>query len=1010
MYNFLKSEKEVTDFWVRNSTFEKSNEQRQDKHFVFYDGPPFATGTPHYGHFLVGTIKDVVARYKNMQGHCVPRQWGWDCHGVPVESLVQKKLGLSRVDIVQNDLVEEFNKTCRESVFGCVDQWRETVSRMGRWVDFENSYKTMDNNYMESVWWVFKQIYDQGRIYKAKRVMPYSCKLQTTLSNSEVSDSYREVEDPYVVVKFRVKNMSKLFLLAYTTTPWTLPSNSGLCVNPNAEYSSVYDETSKETYVMASDLVAKVMGKRPYQVKSTHLGDALRGMTYHSLYGNKEFPVVSDSFVTTQDGTGVVHLAPAFGEDDYRVGQRFNLELIDPLDAEGKFTWACGDYKDLFCKEADDEIISDLRLDNKVFKCGTIKHDYPFCDRTNSPLIYRAVDAWYLKLEDIKDRLLKNNATIKWVPESVGTHRFANWLENAKDWNISRNRLWGSCLPIWESDQGDLVCFGSVAELEDFSGFKVEDLHKDHLDKIVFSRDGKTWKRVPEVLDCWFESGSMPYAQYHYPFENKELVEKNFPADFIVEGLDQTRGWFYTLLVLSTLLFDKAPFKNVIVNGMILAEDGTKMSKSKKNYTDVNVLLNQYGADALRAYFCSSPSLYAEPLLFKEKDLVSVNRSLLLPLSNAVEFFKLYSSVDSWKDNSKSWLPARDLDIWILTRFTELLEESAEHMENYDLGKVLPKVVVFLDDLCNWYIRSSRKVFWESGMSDVKDSAYKTLSYVLVNLTKLMAPFVPFIAEHMFHELGFEGSVHLEDFPEPEYLHPQDKKQSLERMNVVRTLTALGHNLRVKHSLKVKQPLANMTVCGVQNLSDEEVKLLKEELNLKNVLISQGDLVNATVLTAKANFKSLGKRCGKNMPKVAKAIAALSNQELVDLHRSSLLLEGFDITLDDVVLTQTVNSTQPTESDGQVTVMLDTSLTPELLEEGDFREVCSFVQNLRKNNKFNLTDRVLIKYSGSATSFLSRLDEFKKQVLALEVSQDNLVVTNELKVSSGSVFFELVKG
>lgn len=1012
MYNFLKTEKEVSDFWVNVSAFEKSNSARTENTFVFYDGPPFATGTPHYGHLLVSTIKDTVARYKNMSGYFVPRQWGWDCHGVPVESIVQKKMNLSRVDLVRDNLVDKFNQECRGAVLNCADQWKNTVSRLGRWVDFDNSYKTMDNNYMESVWWVFKQIYDQGRIYKSKKVMPYSCKLQTTLSNSEVSDSYRDVEDPYVIVKFKVKGMSGVYLLAYTTTPWTLPSNSGLCVNPDAEYAYVYDETSGETYLMAAALVTKVMGKKPHRVRNYIKGSLLYGMAYYSLYDDKMFHVVLDSFVTTEDGTGIVHLAPAFGEDDYRVSQKFNLEVIDPLDSEGRFTQSRPEFKGSFCKDADNLVIYNLGCGkwNAVFKYGKIKHSYPFCDRTNTPLIYRAVDAWYLKLEDVKDRLVKHNATIKWVPESVGSHRFANWLENAKDWNVSRNRLWGSCLPIWESADGELICVGSLAELETLSGTKVYDLHKDVLDNVTFMKDGKLFKRVPEVLDCWFESGCMPYAQYHYPFENQELVEKNFPADFIVEGLDQTRGWFYTLLVLSTLLFDKAPFKNVIVNGMILSEDGTKMSKSKKNYTDVNVLLDSYGADALRAYFCTSPSLYAEPLFFKEKDLVSVSRSLLFPLSNVLDFYKLYSNIDKWVPQDKSWVPFREVDNWILSKFADLLSESIVHLDNYDLGKVLPKVMVFLDDLCNWYVRASRKLFWEEGVSRVKNGAYNTLHYVLLNLSKMLAPFVPFVSEHVYHELGYTGSVHWEDYPKPKYwVNDLYKNESLKRMDELRELVNLGHNLRVKNSLKVRQPLSKLMVYGLQYLTEEEQNLLKEELNVKEVVISEESFVVSSSFAAKANFKTLGKKCGKSMKSIAALIASLSNQDIVDLHNAPLTLDGFEVTLSDVLLTQTVNSQFPTESNGRLTVMLDTSLTPELLEEGDLREVCSFLQGMRKNNAYEVHDKIIVKYNDSSNWMFKYLDELKKQILAVDLIKDESLTCNEVIVSSGSTFFEMKK-
>lgn len=1014
VYDVTKVEAEVNSFWEKTSAFFSSNQKRTEKNFIFYDGPPFATGVPHYGHLLVGTIKDVVARYKNMSGYCVPRQWGWDCHGIPVESLVQKKMNLTRVDIVRDNLVKEFNQECRESVLNCADQWKNTISRLGRWVDFDNSYKTMDKNYMESVWWAFKQIFDQKRIYKAKKIMPYSCKLQTTLSNHEIHDSYKQVEDPFVIVKFKVVD-ADYYILVYTTTPWTLPSNSGICLNPNEKYSLVKDLDKNEKYLLATNLVPKLFDHHQYEVLNTNYGSFYEGMKYHSLFDDMWFPIVTDSYVTVNDGTGAVHLAPLFGEDDYRVGLKYDLAMWDFLDAQGIFLHSVGEeynYYGLFCKDADQQIIKDLKDAGRVFKYGTIKHDYPFCDRTNSPLIYRAVDAWYLKLEDVKDRLLKNNATIKWVPKSVGVNRFANWLENAKDWNISRNRLWGSCLPIWESDQGDLVCFGSIAELENFSGAKVEDLHKDHLDKIVFSKDGKLWKRVPEVLDCWFESGCMPYAQYHYPFENRDLVEKNFPADFIVEGLDQTRGWFYTLLVLSTLLFDTPPFKNVIVNGLVLAEDGTKMSKSKNNYTDVNLLLDIYGADALRVYFCSSSVLHGEPLTFNNNDLSTVSRSLFNPLINALEFYKLYSNLDSWKLSKKLPTPSRSLDSWILTKLHDNLIKIKDQLDQYNLECVVPMITSFInDDLCNWYIRLSRKLFWEEVISNVKDQAYVTLHYVLLTIAKMLAPFAPFISEYVYHQLGYEGSIHWENFPIPPLLSKEDLFL-IERMQTIRNIASMAHNLRLKNNLKVRQPLNELTICGSSLSLEEDLFLLKEELNVKSVILKDRYVSSAT-LKAKANFKSLGKRCGKNMPAMATAISLLSHEEIVELQQSSKILLGISISEQDIIVSQIINDTLPIESNDGVTIILNTSLTDDLLREGDYRELCSVFQTKRKESQLKVTDKINVRFNPSNQNVLNFLEEYlekiKKQVLAISLILDQTVMINETKLSIGFVNFNIEK-
>src|SRR3954471_14993409 len=657
-------ERGVLELWQRLDAFQESNRRREGgPEFVFYDGPPFATGTPHYGHLLVGTIKDIVLRYWSMRGYWIERRFGWDCHGLPIENLAQDALGLNGAPDIRARGIAEFNEQCRSMVMTYVGEWRTVVTRMGRWVDFDNDYKTMDPSFMESVWWVFKQLWDKGRIYKSYRIMPYSYKLTTPLSNFEANSNYKVVQDPAITVSFRVQSGQeklglggRVELLAWTTTPWTLPSNLALCVGPEIDYVCAHDAESGVTYILAEARLAEYAKLKPgWQVQKRVRGTELVGLGYEPLLPYfaqhpKSFVVLSDAFVSTEDGTGIVHTAPPYGEDDFRICRAAGIELVDPLDAEAQFDARVPDFAGQFCKDADPAIIRRLKQDGKLFHQSTIDHSYPFEERTDTPLIYRAIDAWYVKVADLRSELVAQNDTVLWVPPAVGSGRFGNWLKDANDWNISRNRFWGSCIPIWvnEQDPDDRICVGSIAELEQLSGVRVDDLHKDVVDRVLIQRDGKTYRRTPEVLDCWFESGSMPYAQVHYPFEHGDALDKFFPAQFIAEGLDQTRGWFYTLLVLGTSLLGKSPFQNVIVNGMILAEDGQKMSKRLKNYPAPTQVLVDYGADALRAYLIDSPVVRGEPLRFSERGLQEIVRTVLLPFWNALSFFTTYAEVDGF--------------------------------------------------------------------------------------------------------------------------------------------------------------------------------------------------------------------------------------------------------------------------------------------------------------------------------------------------------------------------
>ncbi|HWO12770.1 MAG TPA: isoleucine--tRNA ligase, partial [Polyangiaceae bacterium] len=789
--NFPDLEHKILALWEELDAFPESNRRRSGgKPFVFYDGPPFATGTPHYGHLLAGTIKDIVPRYWNMRGHPVERRFGWDCHGLPIEALAQEALGLAGTSQIMALGVDAFNRQCRQMVLTYVAEWRKTVTRMGRWVDFDNDYKTMDTSFMESVWWVFKQLWDKGRIYKSYRIMPYSYKLTTPLSNFEANSNYKQIQDPAITVAFRVRSGGErlgaaagdTFLLAWTTTPWTLPSNLALCVGPDIDYVAARDAASGALYVLAEARLGEYQKSHPgLSVERRVKGAELTGIGYEPLFpyfhGHaRGFVVLGDGFVSTEDGTGIVHMAPAYGEDDFRICRAAGIELVDPLDAEARFDARVPEFAGQFCKDADHAIIRQLKALGKLFHQSTLEHSYPFEERTDTPLIYRAIDAWYVKVADMRDQLVRLNDGVQWIPKAVGSGRFGNWLKDANDWNISRNRFWGSCIPVWvnEKDPDDRICVGSIAELEALSGVRVTDLHKDVVDRVVIQRGGATYRRTPEVLDCWFESGSMPYAQVHYPFEKAEQLNAVFPAQFIAEGLDQTRGWFYTLLVLGTSLLDRSPYENVIVNGMILAEDGQKMSKRLKNYPAPNQVLEDYGADALRAYLIDSPVVRGEPLRFSERGLKEMVRTVVLPFWNALSFFTTYAEVDGFDPRHAGAAPPAqrpDIDRWVISVLQSLVEDVNREMEGYRLYNVVPRLVHFIDDLTNWYVRRSRPRFWKSDDLADKANAYATLYEVLVTFAKVLAPFMPFITETVYQRLvrpveaAAPASVHFSDYP-----------------------------------------------------------------------------------------------------------------------------------------------------------------------------------------------------------------------------------------------------
>jgi isoleucyl-tRNA synthetase len=980
-------ERETLAFWERHGTFRKSLEKnRGGREYVFYDGPPFATGLPHYGHLLAGTIKDIVPRYQTMRGFQVDRRFGWDCHGLPIEALAQEALGINGAHEIRAFGVDRFNEQCRSMVLRYVGEWRKTVTRMGRWVDFDNDYKTMDPAFMETIWWVFQQLWNQGRVYRSYRIMPYSWKLNTPLSNFEAGNNYKDVQDPAVTCRLRVTHgapeaWGETHLLIWTTTPWTLPANLAVCAGPDIGYVCVRDTRDRACYVLAEERLAAVFKKaEDYETVARMPGRDLLGWRYQPLFPHfaahaGAFRVLNDPFVTTGDGTGLVHLAPAFGEDDFRVCRASGIGLVDPLDDNCAFTAQVPEYAGRFCKDCDKEIVKRLKQAGTLVHQSTLVHSYPFCDRTDTPLVYRAIEAWYVRVEDARDRLVANNDRVHWTPEYVGDKRFGNWLREAKDWNISRNRFWGSCIPVWinEENPDDSICVGSIAELERLSGRKVEDLHKHHMDAIVIRRDGKTYRRTPEVLDCWFESGSMPYAQQHFPFANGERLDAFFPADFIAEGLDQTRGWFYTLLVLGTLLFEKAPFRNVVVNGMVLAEDGRKMSKRLKNYPDPTALFDTYGADATRLYLIHSPVVRGENLRFSEQGVKQVLRDLLIPWWNAYSFFVTYANVDGWHEHNLARPESpHELDRWIVSSLETLINDVTKAMDDYDLQRSVRPFVQFVEDLTNWYIRRSRRRFWKSQNDADKLHAYRTLHYVLLQLCKVAAPFTPFISETIYRNLrgpDMPESVHLCDFPTAD---ARARDEGLERrMALVQTVVRLGRQLRTENDLKVRQPLARLHVVS----SDPEVlrqvsafaDLVTDELNVREVATDADETALAQV-SVKADFRKLGPRFGAKMKAVAAAVAALQASQAARLAAGKAVTIDVDgvpteLAANEVVVQRTPRAGMVVAAEGSAIVALETALTPALVAEGLAREFISKIQNLRKDADFEVTQRIAIVFT-----------------------------------------------
>ena len=998
--DFPAQEEETLAFWLAEDVFRRSVDERsEERSFHFYDGPPFASGLPHYGHLLASIIKDVVPRYWTMRGFRVERRFGWDCHGLPVENEVEQQLGLrSRSDILSLG-VDRFNETCRDVVLRYAEEWERFINRVGRWVDWSNQYRTMDPDFMESVWWVFKSLWDKGLIYEGYKSLAYCPRCATPLSNFEVNQGYQDTQDPSVTIKFKVCEAQEVFILAWTTTPWTLPSNMGLAIGKDIKYVRVHMKNG-EQLILAEARIQDVFkrGKDEILRIEPESVEKLLGLRYEPLFpyfskmsDEGAFRVVEAEFVTTDNGTGIVHVAPGFGEDDYVLGQREGLPTVTPIDEDCCFTNEITDFTGRFVKDVDRDVIRSLRERGRLFIESTIEHSYPFCWRCDSPLIYRAVSTWFVNVEKIKTQMLEANKQIWWVPEHIKDGRFGKWLEGARDWAISRNRYWGTPLPIWRNEEtGELLCIGSREELERLSRRNVEDLHKHVIDEIeIDSPTGQAkLRRVPEVLDCWFESGSMPYAQNHYPFENKDRVDAHFPADFISEGLDQTRGWFYTLTVLAAALYEKPAFKNCIVSGMLLAEDGRKMSKRLKNYPEPTAMIDKYGADALRLYLLNSPALKAEELRLTEEGIQESLRSVIIPLWNAYSFFVTYANIDGWvPSDTVQQKSGNRLDRWIISELQTLLRDLNLEMENYRLYRTVPAMVDFVEKLTNWYIRRSRRRFWKSDDDDDKAFAYNTLYEVLVTFCKALAPVLPFVTENIYGNLVCKFkttdpvSIHLCEMPQAEeFLRDEDLET---QMKLAMRAVVLGRSLRSKNNLKIRQPLRRLFLLPPdKNSSDkitEMIPLLADELNIKDVVLVE-DETELSKISYKPNFRRLGPRFGKRIKEVAKFVSNLADDQISSLLRGEKLsIADGEIDVEDVEIHREEKEGVVVAIENNFAVGLDIQLDDELIGECTAREFVNRVQNMRKDASFEVSDRIKIGVKGTQ-DLLKVIDEYTSYI------------------------------
>ena len=1019
--NYSKIEEEILEFWQKNNIFQKSIELREgNKPFTFFEGPPTANGKPGLHHVMARTLKDLVCRYKTLQGFKVNRKAGWDTHGLPVEIEVEKQLGIKSKSEIPEFGVAKYNAACRESVFKYKDLWEKMTNRMGYWLNLEDAYITCTNEYIESVWWALKTLFDKGLIFKDYKIVPQCPRSETVLSSHELALGYRETKDPsvYVLMKLKDSELAKdgdTYFLVWTTTPWTLISNVALAVGSDIDYVKI--KTEGVYLILAKERLSVI--REEYEIIDEIKGSQLAGTGYHQLFtylsvDKEAFYVTEANFVSTEDGSGIVHIAPAFGADDYELSKSYNLPFLQPVTRGGLFTDDITDYAGKFVKDADQEIIQALKAKGQLYKKETITHSYPFSWRfDNVPVIYYARESWFIKTTSISDKMVELNKEINWYPPEVGSGRFGNWLEENKDWALSRDRFWATPLPIWISDDGDMFSVGSIEELNegfvDRNGKKVKvgdlpkeeiDLHKPFVDEIKFEKNGKIYQRTPELIDVWFDSGAMPFAQHHYPFENKELFEKNYPADFICEGIDQTRGWFYTLHAISTMLFEKVAFKNLIVNELILDKNGMKMSKSKGNAVDPFELFDKHGADATRWYLVTGSPPW-RTTLFDEDGIVEVQRKFFGTLINTYSFFALYANIDNF-DFSDELIPYEErseIDRWIIAKLSSVVEEYEELMNNYDVTKAARLVSDFtIDELSNWYVRRSRRRFWKSEINKSKISAYQTLYECLITVVKLTSPFAPFIAEEIYQSLNKvsklekRSSVHLVDFPTSLYRN----KQLENKMDIAQKVVYLTRAMRAKNNLKVRQPLKKIMIAvepkyreAVRNMSD----VILEEVNIKDLEVLEDDasIVNKST---KANFKTLGPKYGKMMKNLAQRIKDFTKDEIKKLETDksfSFTLDGNDVSLslDDVEIISTEIEGWVVESENGITVAIDSELTNELIGEGFAREFVNRVQNMRKSAGLEITDRIKVNYA--CDSELANHIEHFRNYINNEVLADSLI-------------------
>ena len=1024
--NFVDREKAVEKFWEDNNIFKKSMEHRKEgETYTFYDGPPTANGKPHIGHVETRTIKDMIPRYRTMKGYMVPRKAGWDTHGLPVELEVEKLLGLDGKEQIEEYGLAPFIDKCKESVWKYKGMWEDFSRTVGFWADMDNPYVTYDDNFIESEWWALKTIWDKGLLYKGFKIVPYCPRCGTPLSSHEVAQGYKAVKERSAIVRFKVKGEDAYFL-AWTTTPWTLPSNVALCVNPEETYLKV-KAADGYTYYIAKALADKVLGrlaeegKDAYEVLETYVGKDLEYKEYEPLYKcagdaakkqkKKAHFVTCDGYVTMTDGTGIVHIAPAFGEDDSRIGRNYELPFVQFVDGKGDLT-AETPYAGKFVKDADPLVLKDLDAEGKLFDAPKFEHDYPFCWRCDTPLIYYARESWFIKMTAVKDDLVRNNKTINWIPASIGEGRFGNWLENIQDWGVSRNRYWGTPLNIWECECGHQHSIGSREELYKMSGnekAKTVEFHRPYIDEITITcpECGKQMKRVPEVIDCWFDSGAMPFAQHHYPFENKDLFEQQFPADFISEAVDQTRGWFYSLLAESTLLFNKAPYKNVIVMGHVQDENGQKMSKSKGNAVDPFNALETYGADAIRWYFYTSSAPWL-PKRFSGKAVQEGQRKFMGTLWNTYAFFVLYANIDNF-DASKYTLEYDKLpvmDKWLLSKLNSTVAEVDSNLDQYRIPEAAKALQDFVDEMSNWYVRRSRERFWAKGMEKDKINAYMTLYTALVTICKAAAPMIPFMTEDIYQNLvrsndaNAPESIHLCDFPVVNKDHIDKKLE--EDMEDVLDAVVMGRACRNEAAIKNRQPISRMYIKSDFTLSEFYQEIIEDELNVKEVVFTD-DVRDFTSYTFKPQLRTVGPKYGKQLGGIQKHLAALDGNAAMDELNADGALKfdvdgvAVELTKDDLLIDMAQKEGYVSQEDNRMTVVLDTNLTPELVEEGFVYEIISKIQTMRKESGFEVTDHIRVSINGNDK--LSEIAQKNKEAISGKVLADELTSGAEYGVS-----------